>query len=94
MTLTDKYGLPALPRRIAYVVQPEEYEGKEQLNVTYQLADGLGDRVGSIRLTSRWSTPRSCYSSEMFQAYAVIDGVTYTGRTNGFGMSFNGRIVI
>ena len=57
------------------------------------LTDWHGATIGTIRLTSTWRTPRSYVSSRMYQAYAVVDGVTYTGRTCGTGMIFKGKRV-
>ena len=57
------------------------------------LTDWHGNVIGTIRLTSSWRTPRSFVSSRMYQGYATVDGVTYTGRTCGEGMIFNGKRV-
>ena len=55
------------------------------------LTNWHGLQIGTIRLTSSWRTPRSYVSSHYYQAYAKVDGVTYTGRTAGKGMIFKGR---
>lgn len=57
------------------------------------LTDWHGNVIGEARLTSSWRTPRSFMASRMYQAYATVDGVTYTGRTCGEGMSYVGRPV-
>ena len=55
------------------------------------LTDWHGNSLGTIRLTSSWRTPRSYMASRMYQAYATVNGVTYTGRTCGEGMIFTGK---
>ena len=58
-----------------------------------QLTDWHGKVIGTCRITSTWRTPRSFVSSTMSQVYAVVDGVTYTGRSAGEVMIFKGRKV-
>lgn len=58
-----------------------------------EITDWHGKRIGTMRITSTWATPRSYVSSTMHQAYATVDGVRYTGRTAGEGMIFKGRKV-
>ncbi len=57
----------------------------------HALHDWHGAKLGTIRLTSSWRTPRSYVASRMYQAYATVNGVTYTGRTCGEGMVFTGK---
>ena len=56
----------------------------------HELTNWHGNVIGTIRLGKGWSI-RSCYSDRMYQAYATIDGVQYTGRTLGEGMPFAGK---
>lgn len=55
-----------------------------------ELTDWRGNRIGHIALGAGWRV-RSYIGSRMYQAYATVDGVTYTGRTFGEGMSFRGK---
>lgn len=55
------------------------------------LLDWHGTKIGTYRITSTWETPGSCMSSHMHQVEARVDGVTYTGRSAGVGMSFSGK---
>jgi hypothetical protein len=73
------------------VVTPDRiiaYLGKDGV-----LTDWHGNKIGTYRVTSTWRTPASYVSSTMHQVYATVDGVTYTGRSAGVGMSFKGRRV-
>ena len=58
------------------------------------LNDWHGAKLGTYRIASTWRTPRSSMSSTMSQVYATVDGVTYTGRSAGIGMIFQGRRVV
>src|SRR5262245_10359732 len=55
------------------------------------LTDWHGKVIGSYRVTSSWATPRSYVSSRQYQIEAVVDGVTYTGRSAGVGMIVKGK---
>ena len=55
------------------------------------LTDWHGARIGRVRLLRSWRTPRSYVSDRMWQAEAVVNGRTYTGRTAGESMIFKGR---
>ena len=59
----------------------------------HTFTDWHGNRLGTIRLTKSWPTPRSYVGRRLYQAYATVGGITYTGRTYGEGMCFNGREV-
>jgi hypothetical protein len=51
-----------------------------------------GDRVlGNAYIVAKWRTPTSVYSEWMHQVEVVIDGRTYTGRSNGVGMVWKGK---
>lgn len=67
------------------------YVGK-RLPSGYQreLTDWHGRVIGVCMLTSSWAV-RSYIGSRMYQIYATIDGVRYTGRGFGEGMSVNLR---
>lgn len=56
------------------------------------LTDWHGKQLGTYRITRTWPTPRSFASSTMSQVYAVVDSVTYQGRSAGDGMIFRGRL--
>ena len=55
------------------------------------LTDWHGKQIGTYKITSSWKTPRSYVSSTMNQVEAVVDGITYTGRSAGIGMYFKGK---
>jgi len=77
------------------VVTPEVcigYVGKVA-NGHRELTDWHGKPIGTILLGNGWPTPRNYLSSRMYQAYATVNGVTYTGRTGGEGLSFKGKRV-
>ena len=57
------------------------------------LNDWHGNVIGAIKLTRSWKTPRSYVSDRMYQAYATVNGKTYTGRTAGVSMRFKGKPV-
>ena len=88
-------GAYVTPERIcAYVGKVEGgrgFEGHLGSEPQYRtLTDWHGKRIGTIRLTSSWPI-RSFLAPRMYQAYATVKGVTYTGRTMGEGMVFNGK---
>lgn len=53
------------------------------------LTDWHGKKIGVVWPVSKWKTPKSYVSSEMFQYEAEVDGVRYTGREPGEGMYVN-----
>lgn len=55
------------------------------------LCDWHGNVIGTYRIVATWKTPRSYVSSTMHQIEARVNGVTYTGRGAGVGMSFTGK---
>jgi hypothetical protein len=55
------------------------------------LTDWHGEKLGTYRIVSTWSTPRSYVSSSMHAVHATVNGVVYKGRSAGVGMSFNGK---
>lgn len=59
-------------------------------NGTRALTDWHGNQIGTCYLSSSWPI-RSYIGSRMYQIYARIDGVDYTGRGFGEGMSVNLR---
>ena len=80
------------------IVTPDHifaYVGKKLTSGAGQreLTDWHGKILGTCYISSTWATPRSYVSSTMHQAYATVDGVTYTGRCAGEGMLFRGRKV-
>src|SRR5438552_4232374 len=58
-----------------------------------QLTNWNGETIGTYRITRTWRTPKSYVSETMSQVYATVNGRTYTGRSAGVGMIFNGRLV-
>ena len=50
-----------------------------------------GNKLGMGRVTARWETPGSYVSNYMHQVEATINGVKYTGRTQGNGMIWKGK---
>jgi hypothetical protein len=67
------------------------YVGKVITGNLHELTTWHGETIGKIRLVSSWPIPRSYVSDRMYQAYAHVDGVRYTGRTAGQCMSFKGK---
>ena len=56
-----------------------------------RLTDWYGKVIGTYRITSVWPTPRSYVSHIQCQVDGFIDGVKYTGRSGGSGLSWVGR---
>lgn len=56
------------------------------------LTDFAGKKIGTCRLASSWKV-NSYIGSRMYQIYATVNGVKYTGRGFGTGMSVNLRPV-
>lgn len=78
------------------VVTPDSATGypkfdREYVGATGIMCDWHGNTLGTAKIVSRWATPRSVYSSHMYQIESTIDGVKYTGRGNGSGMVWNGK---
>lgn len=57
---------------------------------THELVNWHGDKIGHCYLAKRWRV-NSYIGSHMYQIYGTIDGVKYTGRGFGEGMSVNLR---
>jgi len=55
------------------------------------LTDWPGNKIGTYKIVRSWKTPRSAYSSEMYQVEATVGGVKYTGRSAGVGMAYRGK---
>ncbi len=51
----------------------------------HALTDFHGHRIGVCRSTSTWRTYNSYVGTRMYQIYATVNGVEYTGRGRGFG---------
>lgn len=77
-------------RLIAYVGKQENRAGS--LIPIHTLTDWHGHAIGTIRLTSSWRI-NSYLTDRMYQGYATVNGVTYTGRTCGRGMVYHGKRV-
>ena len=71
-------------RLVAYV--GAKIEGSNR----HRLTTWTGHDLGTVYLGTGWRV-RSYIGSHMFQAYATIQGVEYTGRTFGNGMSISLR---
>lgn len=57
------------------------------------LTDGHGVPLGTYRIVATWRLPRTAWvSTRMCQVEAVINGVTYTGRSPGIGMHYKGKV--
>ncbi len=54
------------------------------------LTDWHGNNIGTCAFSSTWRI-NSYMSNVMHQVYAVVNGVTYTGRSMGEGMLFRGK---
>jgi hypothetical protein len=86
-------GAVVTPDRITAYVGKDRRDGMgcdRAVGSGRDLTDWHGNVIGTIRLTKSWRI-RSFLGSHMYQAYATVDGVTYTGRTLGEGMSFSGK---
>lgn len=55
------------------------------------VTDWHGTPLGKAKVIASWATPFSYVSERWFQVECTIDGVTYTGRTAGEGMSYRGK---
>lgn len=55
------------------------------------LTDWNGKKIGTYRIIASWKLPNSYISDRMFQAEAIVNGVTYTGRSAGVGMAYRGK---
>jgi hypothetical protein len=64
----------------------------EHVGATGTLTSWHGEPLGTVRITSKWRTPKSFVSSHMFQMEARVNGKTYTGRSAGNGVIFRGRV--
>lgn len=67
-------------------------KGSERIGGTGIVTDFQGKKIGTYVVTSKWKTPKSYVSSTMLQVDARIDGNTYTGRSAGNNMLFNGKL--
>jgi hypothetical protein len=54
------------------------------------LTDRQGNELGSYNITSTWYVGR--YKDPMHQVSATVNGVSYTGRSQGEGYIFRGRL--
>ncbi len=57
---------------------------------TRSLTDWHGNQIGTCYIQQSWPI-RSAYGSRMYQIVAFINGIKYTGRGFGEGMSWNGK---
>lgn len=66
---------------------------RETIGATGALNDFQGRRIGQARILSKWETPKSYVSSEMFQIEVTTpEGFVYTGRGAGSGMLWKGKL--
>lgn len=68
----------------------------ENLCIAYLAKDGRlnnwkGEQIGTYKIIRTWNTPKSYVSSRQHQVEAVVDGITYTGRSAGIGMMYKGK---
>ncbi len=78
---------------IAYIGKPlGNGMGVERDGITSrrELTDWHGNHIGTVFLGRGWRV-NSYVGERMYQAYATVNGVKYTGRTFGEGMSFKGK---
>lgn len=68
----------------------EKSVGLSQNTTRHELTDFEGNRIGTINLYKSWPIRNGWKSDRMWQAYAHIKGVEYTGRTMGRCMAFRG----
>jgi len=50
-----------------------------------------GDYLGTAAIVASWRAATSPWWTQMYQVEAVINGITYTGRTQGTGMIWRGK---
>jgi hypothetical protein len=50
-----------------------------------------GQDLGPAKIISSWRMPHSFVSDRQYQVEAIINGVTYTGRTMGGSMLWRGK---
>ncbi len=55
-----------------------------------ELTDWQGKAIGKCRIVAKWKTC-SVWGSHMYQIEAVVNDVTYTGRSFGSGMAYKGK---
>ena len=55
------------------------------------LKDWHGNKLGTWRSVGSWPVRNSAYGTRMHQIEAKVNGVTYTGRGFGVGMSYSGK---
>lgn len=86
-------GAVVTPHRIVAYIGKDRRDGMgidREVGSGRDLTDWHGNVIGTVRLTSSWRV-NSFLGPRMYQAYAKVDGVWYTGRTFGEGMSFAGK---
>jgi hypothetical protein len=65
---------------VAYLGQAQWSDSWGLLHIPHgDLTDWPGNKLGTYRITSTWKTRP--YGDKMHQVYAMVDGVTYTGRS-------------
>jgi len=76
---------------VAYIGEPTgETIGCGQPTGRRELQDWHGNRIGTCSFSSSWPI-NSYISDRMYQVYATVKGITYTGRSCGEGMVFKGK---
>lgn len=89
-------GAFVTPERIvAYVGKPlGDGMGVDRFGSTSRraLLDWHGRQIGTCYLSSKWRV-HSYVGDYLYQIYATVDGIQYTGRGFGEGMVFRGKRV-
>jgi hypothetical protein len=68
------------------------YLGRDKDSDKLILTDWHGKTLSDrVTITSSWPNRNSALSSRMYQVEAWIDGVLFSGRTLGVGMSWRGK---
>lgn len=82
------------PSGITLSGYPMFKDNRAYVGAVGEFHDAHGKKIGTAVVTSRWKTPKSYVSDEMFQIEVTTpDGGKYTGRGAGSMMLWNGRRV-
>ncbi len=85
-TIAPDYAIGYLADSPLYAEHPNWYGTPKHVLTTWH-----GEWLGNASIVASWRTPRSAYSDRMYQVEVIIDGRTYTGRSNGVGMVWKGK---
>ena len=81
------------PSGITLSGYPMFKDNRAYVGAVGEFHDAHGKKIGTAVVTSRWKTPKSYVSDEMFQIEVTTPDGVYTGRGAGSMMLWNGRRV-